>query len=130
MPRATVSQDTERFELKSLPAAGTEEGGWVELKRLTYGQLLERRDMAAKITARQDPSGKKGEVEQEIKSMQDKVAQFEFKNCIMAHNLTDEDGNILDLTSPLVIRMLDPKVGDEISTLIDSLNQFEVELGN
>lgn len=121
MPRATVSDEVKRFDLKSC------EGGWVDLKRLTYGQYLERRDMATKMTA---VTGATRDIETEIKMMQEKTVQYEFKHCIIDHNLEDENSNILDMSSPLVIRMLDPRIGEEIAKLIDSLNQFEEDLKN
>ena len=50
MPRATVDvTSTTRFELESLPKTEDDEAGFVELRKLSYGQILERRDMGAKI---------------------------------------------------------------------------------
>ena len=121
MPRATVSTDTEKFDLKSCP------GGWVELSRLTYGQLIERREMAADMKI----SGGGGQnVEGSIKQMQARVTDFEFKHCITSHNLEDADGELLNFKLAGIWATLDPRIGDEISTLIDNMNQFEADQGN
>ncbi|HVI79819.1 MAG TPA: hypothetical protein VM715_16955, partial [Candidatus Acidoferrum sp.] len=53
MPRATAAvSGSERFELKTLPE------GYVELRRLTYGQKLERRAMSSVASAEGSGRGK------------------------------------------------------------------------
>jgi len=96
MPRATTdTTTTERFDLKSLPARDGEEGGWVELRKLTYGQILERRDMGAKM-AIENIGGRGSNREEDMKVtteiIQRKVAEFEFKKSIVDHNLEGNDG--------------------------------------
>ena len=122
MPNALAIANTEHKDLKSLP------GGFVVIKRMTYGQKLERQGMI-RIQfgmSRQRQSDVKGEME-----MANKIAtQFEFKNCIVDHNLTDENDNKLDLSNPVVIDNLDPRVGEEINTLISEINNFEEDSGN
>ena len=122
MPNALAIANTEHKDLKSLP------GGFVDIKRMTYGQKLERQGMI-RIQfgmSRQRQSDVKGEME-----MANKIAtQFEFKNCIVDHNLTDENDNKLDLSNPVVIDNLDPRVGEEINTLISEINNFEEDSGN
>jgi hypothetical protein len=122
MPVATVTNNTERLNLKSCP------GGWVELRRMTYGQLLERRSMAMKM---QMEAGGKGEsAKMDIDMSNRRVVEYEFKHCIMDHNLTDELENPLDLTRTAVLTILDPRIGDEISEKINDMHDFEAELGN
>ena len=121
MPRATVSNDTERFELKSCDKA------FVVLKRLTYGQLLERREMSTQMLLQ---GGGQGGGQGELKVVQRAVAEFEFRNCIADHNLEDESGELLNFTRPATAMSLDPRIGEEIGRLIDEMNQFEADQGN
>lgn len=120
MPVATINPDeTHEFELKSL------EGGKVTLKRLSYGDWLTRQEMAIQI----ELSGKKGGGG-EVNLANKAVTTWEFKNCIVDHNLTDSNALPLDFRSAATISMLDPKVGTEIGTLIMGLHDFEAELPN
>jgi hypothetical protein len=123
MPRAIVNtEDTTRYDLKSLPE------GYVVLRRLTYGQYLQRREMAARMQF----SGKPGsqDVQGELAAASRKVVEFEFSNCIVEHNLEDNDGKTLDFKQPWAVHAIDPRVGEEIGSRIDEMNQFETELGN
>lgn len=122
MPRATVSTDVERFDLKTLPE------GFVELKRMTYGQLLERVEMGMKM-AMQGKQGSK-DVNMDLKLVQREVTAFEFGICIVSHNLEDADGTLLNFKVKGTFETLDPKVGSEVSKLIDDMNQFEATEGD
>jgi hypothetical protein len=125
MPVATVNMEaTEHHDLKTLPPADGEEGGFVVLRRLNYGQVLHRR---ASVSAMKVRSGRGKDFEGEINMMQESVTLYEYANCIVDHNLTDKDGNPLDFKSPMVIRALDPRVGQEIETLIGKMNNFDDE---
>jgi hypothetical protein len=62
-----------------------------------------------------------------MKLMHRQVQAFDFKHCIVDHNLEDEKGNKLNFQDPNTMDKLDPKVGDEIAQLIDDLNNFEEE---
>jgi len=132
MPRATTDTTaTERFPLKSLPEQNGEEAGWVELRKLTYGQILERRDMSAKM-AIENVGGRGANREEDMKVttelIQKKVTEYEFKNCIVDHNLDDAAGKHLNLSDPRSVWALDPQVGQEIGELIDSQNQWDADL--
>lgn len=122
MPRATVDKTrTTRHELKSLPE------GFVVLRPLSYGEMIERQEMAADFAFKADGRQKQQSTEAVVKMMQMKVTQFEFARCIVEHNLEDENGVLLNFSHPQVVGTLDPKVGEEISKLIDSLNQLDAE---
>lgn len=116
MPKAIVNfNETHRFELKSLPE------GFVVLRRLSYGQKLQRTQMAMEMQMKQQ--GKEAEGSFSIATT--KVAQFDFKNCIVEHNLeADDEGTLLDFKNPVDIDRLHPAVGEEIADLIDNLNTF------
>jgi hypothetical protein len=122
VPVAVVTAPSETFELKSVP------GGTVEVRRMTYGQHLYRQSIAARMLMLDE---KKHEAQGEIKPMQEAVALWEFANLVGEHNLTDEDGKLLNFKNPSDVRRLEGRVGDEISSYIDKLNNFkDVEEGN
>jgi hypothetical protein len=118
MPQATVNfQATERFDLKSCPE------GFVELRRMSYGEKLSRQQMAMEMAMRE---GGKGQADDMVLKMtQLKVVEFEFANCIVDHNLTDEADQRLDFKKPKSVHSLHPQIGDEINELIDKMNTFE-----
>ena len=126
MPNATISPDnTERFELKTL------EGAYVVLRRMSYNAYLIRRDMLMKIQL----ASRGGGADVGLGSMQmmnHRVAVFDFKECVVDHNLEDANGNQLDLTKESTFRTLDPRVGTEVSDLISDMNEplEDEELGN
>ena len=131
MPRATINTaETTRFELKSLPKTDEDEGGFVELRKLSYGQILERRDMGAKIAIEGlgDTRSKEEDLKVTTEMIQKAVTEFEFKQCIVSHNLEDENGTILNFSNPNTVHALDPQVGQEISELIDEMNQWDSDL--
>jgi hypothetical protein len=53
---------------------------------------------------------------------------FDFRACLVEHNLEDENGQLLNLSQSENISRLDPRIGEEISILIDELNNFEKDL--
>jgi hypothetical protein len=118
MPQATINfQKTERHDLKSCPE------GFVELRRMSYGEKLSRQQMAMEMAMRE---GAKGQADDMVhKVTQTKVIEFEFANCIVDHNLTDEADQQLDFKKPQSVHSLHPQIGEEISLLIDKMNTFE-----
>jgi hypothetical protein len=117
MPIAIANvQDTQRFDLKSVAE------GYIVLKRMTYGQIVQRRAMT-KLSI--DTSGRSKDIKGELAMASREVTQFEFKNCIVEHNLEKADGDKLNLGSPVDFEMLDPRVGQEIEKRISEMNNFE-----
>jgi hypothetical protein len=126
MPRATASVfEPEKHDLKSLP------GGYVLLRRLTYGQKLERRAMSSMASAETQGRGKQN-MKLTMAMVNQQATLYDFTHCIVDHNLEDDQGNKMNLTDSNVIKLLDPRVGDEIEQLLDKLNNFEEdeELGD
>lgn len=123
MPRATVSTDTVRRDLQSCPE------GFVVLRPLSYGQKLSRGDQAMQMVVKNETGprrrGQKQSAETEIKMLQKAATLLDFRNCVVDHNLTDEFDQKLDLGNATVFESLDPRIGEEIGTLIDELNNFE-----
>jgi hypothetical protein len=123
MPKATVSTELHHRDLKALPE------GFVKLKQLSFDQMLERRDKAMKMTMdsttgdRARPTSSKIEME----SAMQWTRFFEFSNCIVEHNLEDDNGAPLNFNNPMTLKILDPKVGQEIERYIEELNQEDEE---
>jgi hypothetical protein len=127
VPRATVSVQTSKEDLKSCP------GGYVELRRLSFGEKMERQSMLSKMKLRpqEEPTNRAGRrnrksagMEGEVEMLQAEATLFSFSRCIISHNLEDAEGNLLNLKSQRDIEKLDPKIGEEIDTLIDNMNNF------
>lgn len=133
MPRATVSKQTEHKPLTTLPSlVDGEEGGWVELRRLSYGEKIAKDAEAMKMKFGMEDA-MAGSLNAEVAMINERVTLLEFQKCIVAHNLTalvDEKDESkgerpLDFKKFSDVQMLDPRVGDEISTLIGEMNDFE-----
>ena len=117
MPRATTSTEPVRHPLETAPP-----DGYVELRPMDYGTYLKRRDMAMKMGVSGSGSG----VEKiDLDILQTEVTMFEFRICIVKHNLEDTKGRTLNLSDPKDFIALDPKVGQEISELITEMTQWE-----
>jgi len=114
MPRATATQETERFELETLP------DGFVELRRLSYGEMLHRRDIGSTMRTGQ---GRKAGIEFDTDALE--IQHYEFSKCIVDHNLEDENGTKLNFSNKADIVKLDPRVAGEIETLIFKMTNPE-----
>jgi hypothetical protein len=118
MPRATVDLgDTKHYDLETCPE------GFVELRKLSYGEWLERRDMAAKMIAEGDGSGKVEEVS--VMMMQRKVTLYELSKAVVDHNLTDNSDQPLNFQRSNILDILDPRIGQEIGKYITEMNAFQ-----
>lgn len=120
MPVATVSKDTEKHPLKTL------EGGFVVLKRMSYGQKLSRQAMISDMKM----TGTKKEFAATLNLANEKVTKWEFGVCVVDHNLEEKVNDAvrkLDLKKPEDIDKLDPRVGEEIASFIGKMNNFEEE---
>lgn len=124
MPNATVSTKPERKELKSLP------GAYVVLRQLPYGDWLYRNDIAMAATMEGDKKDKDS-VQMQMKMMNAAVTRFEFSECILEHNLEDGESPGEGQQAPLLnfktdgLAKLDPRVGQEVSDLINELHEFD-----
>jgi hypothetical protein len=118
---ASVSTEPERKELKTL------EGGFVVLRRMSYGEKLHRSEMATKQAAVPDEGSRKiSQLNIELLTM--KVAEWEFANLIVEHNLeyAASDGpKPFEFKRKGELSKLDPRVGDEINAFIAEMNNFE-----
>jgi hypothetical protein len=136
MVLATASQDTIRHDLKSLA------GGYVEAKRLTYGQKIHRKSMS---TMKMVSAGKSDDFEGEMKLANEEATLYDFQHCIVEHNLEEElpvaavsgpegpdspNMRKLDMSNIQDIRKLDPRVGEEIETFLNEINNYDEDEGN
>lgn len=122
MPKAIANiNQTQRFELKSCP------GGYVVIRRLSYGKKLERQEITMQMRMFQEEArrGGKGTSSMDISMMARKVAEFDFKNCVAEHNLEDDGGVTLNFSEPHYVHMLDGNIGDEVGNLINEVNTFD-----
>src|SRR5687768_14839390 len=126
MPRGTVSSEAVRVELKSLP------GGFVMLKQLPFGQMLTRRDKAARYLQEVTPGLDGKDISRiQIDVLNEASRLYDFSHCIADHNIEDEDGNKLDFSDKMVamtLQVLDPKIGAEIEREIDKLNRDDTDV--
>jgi hypothetical protein len=125
MPKAVANiDDTDRFELKSCPE------GFVVLRRMTYGQTVQRR---ALMKMSVQSGGSRKSFQGELAMASEEIQKFEFSHCIVEHNLEDVDGRVLNLSGDVDFAKLDPRIGQEIESLIGDMNNFddnEDALGN
>ena len=115
--------ETQKFELKSCPE------GYVVLKRLTYGQIVQRRTMMTMSLAMGKKNDKNAEAKGEMALASVEVNNFEYANCVVEHNLEKADGTPLNLKSPVDLQFLDPRIGQEIELHISEMNNFEAAEG-
>lgn len=125
MPVGTRKMETVRRELKTAPP-----DGYVVLRQLSFDEMLERRDGATKVLMERGVGGRNADAKMAVQIANKWSNYFSFPRCIVEHNITNEDGVLLDFSQRGIeqtFRMLDPKIGTEIETLIDELNQEEEE---
>jgi len=120
MPVAVVIQNTQEFKLKSC------QGGVVEIRRMTFGESLIRKDMMASVAMEMQNRSKGNEsMKIQMDLLQEKTTLWEFSNLVMKHNLTDANEKLLDFKNPAHVKALEGKIGDEIQQYINELNSFE-----
>lgn len=118
MPRATADKtQTVRYDLKSCPE------GFVELRKMDYGEVMHRRDIAADVSLSGQDASSNGQTKTSIQMNNSAVQEFEFSVTIVDHNLEDANGSKLNLTQVTAIKSLDPQIAQEIETLIDEMNK-------
>lgn len=116
MPKAVVNvEETQRFELKSLPE------GFVVLRRMPYGAWLHRQEMAMNMKFKDETA--------DVSMANHKVTEYDFKECIVEHNLTDENDELINFKQSKIIDKLNPVIGNEIGKYIGTLHEFEDKLG-
>jgi len=121
MPKATITQETVHKDLETLPE------GFVELRRMPYGQWLHRQELAMRMNIKADGRGGRQNtgIEGQMVMANQEVTNFEFSQCVVNHNLENDAGELLDFRSPTALMLLDPKIGNEIAQYIMELHEFD-----
>lgn len=119
MPRAVIDTTAQHCDLKSCP------DGYVELKRMPYGDWLHRADISLNMQMEmaQQRGRRNNKASMELKQQNKAVTTYEFAKCIVGHNLEDANGNLLDFHNPATLDFLDPQIGNEIGDLINKLHE-------
>lgn len=118
MPRATVSDEPVRHNLRTAPP-----DGYVVLKQMSWGEWLARRDMGMKMAM--EAGGKRGDQKIDIDMVQAQVTRYEFQKCIVEHNLEDHQGRTLNLGRQQDFDKLAPRIASEIESLIREMHEWE-----
>lgn len=128
MPKATLDPTAIRVDLKTLPE------GYVMLRTLSFYEMEMRRDIAGRAYQEVRDDSKKNKDDEETRrayfeSMNVAVTEFEFRSCIVEHNLfVDEaETQLIDFNKPMRTWKLAPKIGEEISLAIEKLTQLDEE---
>jgi hypothetical protein len=126
MPIATLIDEPERFELKTLP------GAFVMVRQMTYGERMNRSNLSGAMKILKDT---KSDYAGEMAMETERITLWDFANLVTDHNLETSDGangvRKLDLKRSTDVRMLNARVGDEVGTYIDKKNTFtEADEGN
>jgi hypothetical protein len=96
---------------------------------MPYGTKMSRQDKAMKMVFKQEAGprrrGQKATTDTEVEMLQRAATIIDFQTCVVSHNLEDETGRLLDFNQVAAIEALDPRIGEEIASLIDEMNNFE-----
>lgn len=112
MPQGTAKPtEPERHDLATL------EGGYVTLRKLTYGEILKRRDLGGVLTP-----GEGRNDDPTIAIDQTAVTMYEFAHAVVDHNITDDKDRVLNFRNRADVDALDPVIASEIEDLIREMN--------
>jgi hypothetical protein len=135
MAIAVATDVPEHVKLKTVPANPKIEGpdgeqGFVDIRRLSYGEKMAKRAFNSKMTVKSKRGSK--DAESIIDTFNERSDLFDFANAIVHHNLQDKDGRLLNFRNEQDVKKLAGQVAEEIQTAIDKLNNFEddEEMGN
>lgn len=123
MPRATVSLEPKTYALKTCP------DGHVKLRRMSYGELMASQDMMYQIQMKASESDPDNP-EMGVDISRAAIAEYQFKVCIVDHDLEDETGRKLDFKLPKDVHLLDSNIGQEIYNLIDEMHNYKKQFPN
>lgn len=117
MPVATIAAQPKRYDLKSLP------DGYVIIRRLSYGETLERSALSSKFNI--DYQAKSKDMKAFIDMANELTTLFEWAHAIVEHNLTDENNRPLNFKLPQDVKAVQGVIGGEISAYIMEYNDFD-----
>jgi hypothetical protein len=117
-----VNTEEIRYELKSLP------GAWVELRQMSYGDVLVRQDMVMDMKI-QMADRKSRASTMELTPANVQTTAFDFQKCVVRHNIRNpKTKRAFQFSNPADWRgVLNPKAGKEIDKKIREINGFDNE---
>jgi hypothetical protein len=95
---------------------------------MSYGERLHRQDIAMQMSMSADQRSRTASMS--VTPTQTQVAAFELQTCVVEHNLEDESGRLLNFSIPTDCQLLDGRIGEEISSLIDTMHDWDTSLPN
>jgi len=104
------------------------EGGTVTVRPLSYGQKKVRADMATRMYAEMETEGGTRDNRMYLDTLNRATTLYDFKNCIVDHNLEDDQGRQLNFSMDATLDILDPRVGTEIEKILAKINGDDEEL--
>jgi hypothetical protein len=122
IPRATVSLVPQTFDFKTCP------GGWVKLRRMSYGELMNSQDLAYQVQMKQNEDTNDPEASLTLSRMV--VEEFQIRTCVLDHNLEDDRGRKLNFASPQDVHSLDANIGQELSGMVADIHDWKKQLPN
>lgn len=123
MPFAGVEDDPIRYDLKTVP------GGYVKLKRLSYGDKMRRLEKTMKQSMVQKKGQKEQRVDVDLTITQAKISDF--NKCVVEHNLTyirNGQEVPLNFQGSDILDLINGRVAEEIDGYIDELNSYEEDV--
>jgi len=133
MPLAVIMEKPNREDLKTCP------GGYVMIRRMSFGEKLTRRQFSSKMDLEMQRGSKSAKSTIDI--FKEEAELYDFMHCIVGHNLTklvnkqtsqpceaDDPDAVevpLDFLKASDIKLLTGQIAEEIGTLIDKHNNFE-----
>jgi hypothetical protein len=115
-----IDPEPKRYDLKSV------RGGWVEIREMSHGENLARQDMIMEMSVKMAEQGRKGPDTMDLKTKNEATSAYDFKKCIVRHNLRHKDGRPYQFANPLDWSgKLNPRVGGEIESIIRKVNRWE-----
>ena len=127
MPVVAANLDeTEKFDLET-----AKPDGYVVLRRFTYGEIIKRRSLTkmSMNIGQGKNKDKNRDLQGEMALASTDINAYDFANAIVSHNLERAVGVPYNFKNPVELQYLDPRVGEEIETLISKMNDFTEEVG-
>lgn len=102
---------------EKIPLLSAPPDGYVQVRRMNYGEKLLRTNMATKLLMNTSKDAK--DFQGEIDMQTEEIAYWDFANLIVDHNITDANGSPLNFKNKAHVRMLTEAIGEEIGKAID-----------
>jgi uncharacterized protein (DUF305 family) len=81
--------------------------------------------MAYNVSVKTAENGSSGDPDMGVSVTQAKILEYQFKICIVDHNLENETNQKLRFDSPEAVHMLDANIGQEINAQIEKMHRWD-----